>query len=116
MRNFVQEGKMIEVTLGANIASGAPLLVGDILAIAPKAGTSGETGFPMSVEGVFEVAKLSTDTFVPGQILFWDADNSRLTETAGSLKPVGICWGTYGNPTSTCLIKLCPMTKDLDVS
>ncbi len=112
MRNFVQEGKMIDVTLGADIASGDPLLIGDILAIAPKAGVSGDTGFPMAVEGVYEVAKLSTDTFVPGQILYWDAGNSRLTETASTHKPVGVCWGTYGNPTSTCLIKLVPMTRD----
>lgn len=114
MRNFIQDGKTIKKTLAANISAGDPLLIGDILGIAVNDGLNGDVDHVFAIEGVFEVAKNSTDTFDPGQILFWDAGNSRLTETASTHKPVGVCMATAGNGATTCLIKLVPMTKDTD--
>lgn len=114
MQNYKSQGLVIKKTLAANIASGAPLLIGDILGISTKAGSNGDVDHEFLIEGVFTVAKKSTDTFEPGQILFWDAGNSELTETASTHKPVGICMATAGNGATTCLLKLVPMTKDTD--
>lgn len=112
-KNFVAKGDVVQYTAGADIISGQPVLMGDILGVALKDIANGDSG-SVSIDGVWELAKLSTDAFSIGQILFWDAGNSRLTSTAGSNKPVGLAFEAALNPSSTCKIKLVPLTKDTD--
>jgi len=112
MKNYISNGKEIEITLGADIVSGAPLLIGDILGVAVKDGANGDTGFPMAIEGVFTLPKTTSDTFDPGQILFWDDSGKKLTETASTNKPVAISMETAGSSATTVVAKLHAFTRD----
>lgn len=46
--------------------------------------------YTQQTSGVFEMAALSTDVWVEGDILYWDDSNNRLTDTASSHKTAGI--------------------------
>lgn len=112
MKNFVSEGKTITATVAADIASGVGLLIGGILGVACKDYKNGDTNCEFAVEGVFTLPKLSTDTLVKGQKLWWDEGNKRLTEIASTLEPCAIAWEVAGNGVATVAAKLWPMTKD----
>lgn len=49
----------------------------------------------VALTGMYELPKLTTDTFVEGAALYWDATNSRVTTTAGANTFVG-CAGEIG--------------------
>lgn len=81
-KNYIQEGEILTVTAGATaIASGAVVLIGKRVGIAladiPALGAGSA-----SVTGVWAVAKLGTDAVTQGDLLYWDAANSRMTATA----------------------------------
>jgi len=91
MTNFIKEGDVFDVTLGGTFASGAPILMGDILGVCVNGGVSGDK-VSVAVCGVFELAKKSSDTPAQGAKLYWDATNSELTTTSSSHKLAGYAY------------------------
>lgn len=87
-KNFIQEGKVLDYTAAADIASGQFVLVGAIGAVALAAIANGATG-PVQVEGVFSVPKAS-GAVTQGAKLYWDAGNSVLTTTSSGNTIVGV--------------------------
>ena len=65
----------------------------------------GGTG-SVRMRGVFTVAKLSTDVVGQGDLLSWDAANSRLTTTASTNKLAGYAAAAAGNGVTTVAISL----------
>jgi len=55
-KNFIQNGTAIETTVTADIASGTPMPIGNLLGIAIKDLNANELG-AFAVEGVFELPK-----------------------------------------------------------
>jgi predicted RecA/RadA family phage recombinase len=104
-RNFVQEGSIIDHTPGSAVASGAVVLMGARIGIALSAIAANATG-SVQVEGVFTVAKLSTDVVAQGALLYWDAGNSRLTTTAGANVLAGYATAAAGNGVTTVNINI----------
>jgi predicted RecA/RadA family phage recombinase len=82
-KNYVQEGDVLPHTPVGPVASGALVLIGKRVGIALGDIAAGAAGSLM-VRGVFKVPKLSTDVISQGEELYWDAANSRLTETPGA--------------------------------
>jgi predicted RecA/RadA family phage recombinase len=111
--NYVGKGDSVQYTAGANLTSGQPVLMGDVLGICLTAIASGAVG-SVALQGVYTVAKNSAEAWAIGDILFWDAGSSVLTKTASTHKPVGHAFAVAANPSSTGQIKLCPLTKDTD--
>jgi predicted RecA/RadA family phage recombinase len=105
MKNFVQIGDVIDHTPGADVASGAVVVIGARVGIAVSAIASGETG-AIRVKGVVELAKLSTDTPAQGALLYWDAGNSRLTTTATDNVLAGYAAKAAGNGVTTVELHL----------
>lgn len=105
MKNFIQKGDVINVTLGATVASGAVVKAGSVIGIAQTSGVSGDV-IAVSVEGVFNVPKLSTDNMTQGSPLYWDAANSRMTLTSAGHTLAGYAWETAGASTTTVNIRL----------
>lgn len=105
MKNFVQEGNVLDYTAGAAVASGAVVVIGVRVGIAVKDIAVGETG-PLRVKGVVELAKLTTDTPAQGALLYWDAANSRLTTTAGGNVLAGYAAQAAGNGATTVWLHL----------
>lgn len=87
-KNFVQEGKILNYTAGANIASGQFVLIGTIGGVAIGAIANGATG-AVQIQGVFSVPKAS-GAVTQGAKLYWDAANSNLTTTSSGNTIVGV--------------------------
>jgi predicted RecA/RadA family phage recombinase len=87
-KNFIQEGKILDYTAAADVASGQFVLVGAIGAVAITDIANGATG-PVQVVGVFSVPK-AAGAVTQGAKLYWDAANSVLTTTASGNTVVGV--------------------------
>lgn len=103
--NYIQPGNVIDYTAGANIVSGQAVLIGKRLGVALAAIANGATG-SVQVTGVFSIAKLSTDVVAAGDLLYWDAGNSRLTTTTTSNTLAGYAVEAAGNGVATVKIKI----------
>lgn len=94
------------VVSGSAVAAKTVKLLGVRVGIVQGAAAVGETAV-VDFEGVYSgVAKLSTDVLADGDVVYWDAGNSRMTSTATSNTKAGYAVGAYGNPTSTMTIAL----------
>jgi predicted RecA/RadA family phage recombinase len=87
-KNFVQEGKALNYTAGADILSGDFVLIGTIGGIAKTAIANGKVG-AVHVTGIFNVAK-ATGAITQGAKLYWDNTNKVLTTTASGNTIVGV--------------------------
>lgn len=104
-KNYIQEGNVLNYTATAAVASGAVVVIGKRIAIALADIAVGETG-AITTEGVFTVAKLSTDAVGLGDLLYWDAANSRLTSTASGNTLAGFAAAPVGAGAGTVNIKI----------
>jgi predicted RecA/RadA family phage recombinase len=106
MINYVQEGKTLSLTPGANVAAGAGYLFGTTLfGVATSAVTSGVSG-EFQTEGVIEIAKTSALAISVGDLLYWDATNSVVNKTTSSQRAVGQAVAAAANPSATVKMKL----------
>lgn len=110
-KTHVQPGNIIAFTLGATVAAGDLIKVGDRVGVCLGDGESGDE-ISVAVDEVFNVAKLSTDAMtVIGTTVYLDATNKRVTLTTdGPGSDVNIAAGyttsVAGNPSSTVNVKL----------
>lgn len=103
--NYVAEGANWNYTPGSAVASGAVVLMGVTLGVALAAIAANTTG-AVAVDGVFTVAKLSTDVVAQGAKLYWDAANSRLTTTASGNTYAGRAYEAAGSGATTVRIRI----------
>jgi predicted RecA/RadA family phage recombinase len=105
--DFIAEGNDIAHTPGANVAQGAVVVQADLVGVAKRAIAANTLG-ALSVRGVFNIDKLSTDVVAAGAILYWDVANSRATITAASHKVFGRAVTAAGNGATKVLAVLNP--------
>lgn len=105
MKNFVQEGHVLDHTPSAAVASGAMVVIGARVGIAVTDIPAGATG-ALRVKGVVEVAKLAADTPVQGALLYWDATNNRATTAASGNTLAGYAAKAAGAGVSTVWLAL----------
>lgn len=81
MKNFIQPGDVIDVTAGANIASGGVIVLNDHIAVATTNIANGSVGAAL-VSGVVQLPCVSANVIGVGHNLYWngtaltlDADN-----------------------------------------
>lgn len=104
MKNYIQAGKVLDVTAGVGgITSGALVEVGDLVGVAGSTVLEGEV-CPVSLEGVFEVPKVSSDVVAVGVKLYHNS--GELTVTEGSNKFAGFAFAAAGNGATTVQVKL----------
>jgi predicted RecA/RadA family phage recombinase len=107
MKNFVQDGVTLPVTLAVAIASGAGLLVGQLFGVAVKDGAIGET-INIQTEGVFDLKYTVAATAAVGDLIYWDDAAKNVTKTASSNKKIGICVQAAASADATMRVKLVP--------
>lgn len=105
MNNLIQTGEMMDYTAGANILSGAVVVVGVRVGIATTNIANGASG-SLAMDGVYSVAKLSTDVVAQGVLLYWDDTNDRMTVTATSNTLAGYATAAAGNGATTVKIRI----------
>lgn len=105
MKNFIQPGEMIEVTLAAAAVSGEAALIGSLFGVASKSGAIGEK-IAYALEGVFELPKVTADVMAQGAKVYWDNTAKKLTTTAMSNSLVGVAFAAAGNGDTKVLCRL----------
>lgn len=86
--NYVQEGKTLNYTAGADITSGQFVLIGTIGGVAKTDIANGKTG-AVHICGVFSIPK-ATGAVAQGAKLYWDDSESEVTTTATDNTLIGV--------------------------
>lgn len=110
--NFVQDGKVIDYTAGADISSGDVVELQHCLGVALADIANGATG-AVAIEGVFTLPKVSGAVFAVGEKLVWGTsagafDDSSATPATGDLTGAAIAVKAGANGETTCTVKLTP--------
>ena len=116
MRNLVQNGKRINVTLAAAINSGDGLQIGDMLGVASVDGAIGDN-IAFATVGVYRMPKVAADAISAGDVINWDASEgsaggvtNQAAASAGDVTACGVAWEDAGAATTEVAIKLTPGT------
>jgi len=104
MKNYIQEGEVITVTAGANIAGGSMVKVGDMIGIAVTDIANGAKG-EVKFEGVYEVGKEADDIAI-GVKLYYKAATGTVTTTATGNTFAGYAFAAAGTSATVVLLKL----------
>lgn len=95
-----QDVSRIEVT-ASGVVAGTLQIVGAIVGVA-LGSTIAKTGtYLLATEGIFTLAKKSTDVVAAGVLLYWDSTNSYLTVTASGNTKAGYAHKAAGSGTTT---------------
>lgn len=105
MKNFVQLGDTVTLTMPADVSSGDVVVVGDQLGVAIMDGLTGERK-PVKTTGVFNLPKATAMTFNEGVILYWDDTNKVVTTSASSNKAIGNAMEAGTNGPTSVLVRL----------
>jgi len=105
MKNFIQPGDVIEVTAPTALSSGDGFIVGSLFLVAQGDAGSGDQ-LNGGVEGVYEVAKLSTDAMSVGDKVNWDDTAKELKLAAGDLDGVATVVSAAIASTTVVKVKL----------
>lgn len=104
--NFVQQGKILSLTAGANGSSGDAVLIGNIFGVLQKDVVSGETA-ELGVEGVYTVPKKTGVTFAHGDAMYWDNTAKTVTKTSAvGLYRVGVAVSAEVSGATTAQVRL----------
>lgn len=107
MKNYVQKGENITVTATAAATSGQGVLMGNLFGIAAGDAAIGES-LDLVTEGVFNMAKVSTDEMAVGDLIYWD-DTAKLAtsdDDSGANEVIGLAVTVAANPSGTVNVKL----------
>lgn len=108
-KNFIQQGDNIDVVAPADVLSGEGVLVGaNLFGIAVGDALSGKP-LAIGVEGVYDVAKLTTDVVAAGAKLNWNDTNTELQLATSDLDGVATAIEAAGNGVLKVQVKLTPV-------
>lgn len=83
MRNFIQPGNTMTLTAPTGgVEAGEAVKIGAIFGVAVSDAAEGEQ-FALEVEGIFELPKVSAQTWAEGDRVYWDGDEATNVATAG---------------------------------
>jgi predicted RecA/RadA family phage recombinase len=108
MADYVQHGKVIEVTPSSALSAGQPFLVGSsLLTIATQPIAANAAG-SVATEGVWSIAKGTGNSTAisAGTVLYWDNANSVVTSNSTGTVRCGIAVGAAANAAATVALKL----------
>jgi predicted RecA/RadA family phage recombinase len=89
MKNYVQPGNTITLAAPYAVASGDGLLVGSIFGVAYGDAANGES-VEAALVGVFDLKKVASQAWVPGDKVYWDNTNKEATKTATANTLIGV--------------------------
>jgi len=109
-KNYIQAGEVIDFTAGADISSGAVVVVGSLVGVAITDVANGAVG-PASVEGVWELPKVSAAVIGAGETVNWDVsagafDVNQATPATGDLTDGCVAVEAAGNGDTTVKVKI----------
>jgi predicted RecA/RadA family phage recombinase len=83
MKNFVQEGEIINVTSPYALTAGDGCLVGSIFGVAVDT-VATSTAVNICTDGIFDLAKTASQAWTVGVKIYWDNSTKRCTTAAAA--------------------------------
>src|SRR3954463_14089125 len=106
MKTYVQDGTVLALAPGADVAVGVGFLFGAALfGVAVTAAVNGVAS-SFAVEGVVTIGKTSALAISVGDRLFWDSTNKVVNKTTTAQQQVGVAVEAAGNPSATVKMKI----------
>lgn len=97
MKNYVQPGNVLTLTMPYDRTSGQAVLVGDTFGVATATAASG-AACEVITDGVFDLTKVGSQAWSVGDIVSWDPTNKYLTKTnMGDNRRVGVALAAVGS-------------------
>lgn len=112
-KNYIQEGRVIPFTAGADIVSGQVVVVGSLVGVSMTDVANGAAG-QMAIEGVYDIPA-ATAAISAGAKVYWDTDGDPVggtaetgaaTATATDNTLMGYALATKGAGEGTVRVKL----------
>ncbi|EBB1560872.1 TPA: DUF2190 family protein [Salmonella enterica subsp. enterica serovar Dublin] len=103
-KNYVEDGKTIEIVATTPLKSGDLVQVGDMFAVAVTDVAAGSVGTGIA-EGVFSVPKLATEDIASGKKVYLK-DGTVQTTATGGVPFVGVAWASAVNGDESIPVKL----------
>lgn len=104
MKNFIADGKVIEVTATAAITSGEAVVIGDTVGVAIISGAIGDK-VSCAQEGVYELPK-AAGAIAQGKKCYFVVADKNITGTAGSNIFAGYAYEGAAAADATVKVKL----------
>ena len=105
MKNYVQKGENLTIPAPYNVTSGGGVKLGLIFGVASGDALSGADVDVVTV-GVFDLPKVSTNTFAIGAACFWDDSAKLITSTSSGNTKIGVAVEAVGNPSGSVNVRL----------
>lgn len=108
--NYIQPGNVIDITAGATLTSGTPVLVGVLLCI-PLTDIANAAVGSAQIEGVWNLPVATATVVAAGDVLTWDISAGEFIKGAGA---TGDCVGcavaitAAASGVTQLAAKLCP--------
>ncbi len=110
MKNFLQPGNSLDlIAPTGGVVSGAPVLIGTSILAVPVATKAQTEVFAGQVEGVFSLAKLSSDVMVTGNKVNWNDSNKEFQNATSTLDDAATITEDAGNGVLLVKVKLTPV-------
>lgn len=104
MKNYVSDGNTIEFIATALVSSGAPVLLGKVVAVSLGNVAIDEPGVGVT-EGVHELPKVTADDIGQGVQVYIKSDGM-ITTTASGNTLAGKAWAAAANPSDSVWVKI----------
>ncbi len=95
----IADGTSIKYTPSADVAAGEVLILGTMVGVAPVPIANGEPG-TVEIDGEFLVAKVSTDEFAVGAVVYFNGTSNLATSTASGATLMGKAVAAAANPST----------------
>lgn len=110
MKNYIQPGKSIDITVpSGGTISGKIIVIGSLIGVASVTAAEGAVA-AIQTEGVFALDKVSALAIAVGDKLYFDAATKLVNKTSSGNTLVGIAVAVAANPSDTVDTKLGPTT------
>ncbi|MFH1033593.1 MAG: capsid cement protein [Pseudomonadota bacterium] len=104
--NFIQEGKRLTITAGAEIKSGDLVLVGSLAAVALADIALAAKG-SAATEGAWELAGKDTAVAIAqGEKVYRVTADGKLTNVSADASYIGIAWEAAAQAATTVMVKI----------
>jgi predicted RecA/RadA family phage recombinase len=104
-KNFIQDGRYLEVTAPAGLSSGDFVKVGSVFGFAQNDALSG-AAVQIDTAGVHSIACASAAVIAVGDPLYWDVADGEVNKTASGNWYVGVAASAAGNGVTSVDIRL----------
>lgn len=114
--NYVRPGRSVAaIAPTGGVTSGNPYFIGGLFGVA-LATAAAAAAFELAVEGVFILAKTTSQAWVAGDRLYWDGGNAKATNVASAgFRLIGVAGAAAASADTTGSVRLNGVNVNVDI-